>query len=371
MRRYAATLVLALFVAMPALASGEKEATDGGQQEGQDGEPRTVSVDITGVEEYRSLGPDAPSGEDLPDTVTVGLSWNEKTQSLVEAWEDYMKQYSERYAEMTGTSFEWVVNVAGGDPTQQNSNIEDLITQDVDVIVARAEDGNAIGSGIRAAKQAGIPFMTFDRQSANVQPNAHVGADSFAQGLRASRELADLLEERGIEGRAIELIGDLRDVNAVNRHEAFEQVEEERGAWTTVAEVPTEWEPSKFRTGLADALSANPDANVLYVASDFAFDAVENALSQHDKLQPAGEEGHMWTASNDLNPAGLEAMENGYIDIAVTYDAYYHAIQAVKIIGRLAAGQELNGTKYLVAGRLATPDNLDDMEFLWSREYSE
>jgi ABC-type sugar transport system substrate-binding protein len=46
------------------------------------------------------------------------------------------------------------------------ANIEDLINQNVDLIVARAEDATAIGASIRAAKAANIPFRTFDRESA-------------------------------------------------------------------------------------------------------------------------------------------------------------------------------------------------------------
>src|SRR5260221_3717875 len=110
-------------------------------------------------------------------TIRVGVSWNEKMQSLVQAWQDYMQQYGEAFGKKWNVKFEWVINVADGDPVQQAANIEDLISKKVDVIVARAQDAAAIGSSIKAAQAAGIPFITFYRQALGVDPASHVVSD--------------------------------------------------------------------------------------------------------------------------------------------------------------------------------------------------
>jgi ABC-type sugar transport system substrate-binding protein len=61
-------------------------------------------------------------------TITIGLSWNERIQSLVQAWQDYMQAYANEFGAKWNVTFEWVVNVADSDPVRQNSNIQDLIT---------------------------------------------------------------------------------------------------------------------------------------------------------------------------------------------------------------------------------------------------
>lgn len=302
---------------------------------------------------------------------TVGLSWNERLHALIQAWEDYMKQYAEEYGAENGVMFKWVVTVADSDPSQQASNIEDLLNQRVDAVVARPHDAAAIGASIRAAEEAGIPFITFDRVSSNREPTAHVGADSFTQAVTTAEEFADLLEANGVEGKCIELMGDLRDVNAVNRSDGWHKVEDERGVWETVIQVPTEWNPEKFRSGTANALQAHPEANCMFIASDFAFSAVKAALEDAGRYHPRGEEGHMWIAAQDVNPQGYEAMANGYIDVATTYDAYFHAVELVEVLGKLAKGEELQKDEYLVPGRVATPDNVDEMEYLWARDYTD
>ncbi len=313
----------------------------------------------------------AVGAQDDGKKITIGVSWNEQIHALIQAWQDYFEAYSEDFTEMYGIEIEWIVNVAGSDPTQQASNIEDLINQGVDVIVARAHDGAAIGASIMAARQAGIPFITFDRESVSVQPDAHVGANSYVQAVTTAEAFADLLEENGVEGKCIELLGDLRDMNAVNRSNGWHEVEEERGVWETIVQVPTEWNPEKFLSGTANALEAYPEANCMFVASDFAFSAVQSALENAGKLHPTGEEGHIWIAAQDVNPQGYDAMAAGYIDVATTYDAYFHAVELVHVAVRLALGDTLGVSEILVPGRVATPDILADMEYMWARDYED
>ncbi len=76
----------------------------------------------------------------LAKDITVGLSWNSKTQPLESAWEDYMKKEGERQGKAAGVNITWVINVANADPARQAANIEDLINKGVNVVIARAED---------------------------------------------------------------------------------------------------------------------------------------------------------------------------------------------------------------------------------------
>jgi ribose transport system substrate-binding protein len=305
-----------------------------------------------------------------PRVITIGLSWNERIQSLVQAWQDYMEQYSAEFGAKWNVQFEWVVNVADSDPVRQNANIQDLITQGVDVIVARPADSEAIGAAITAANEAGIPFITFDRRSTSTPATSHVGADSLNQAISTGETFAALLAENGVQGQCIELQGDLVDTNAVFRSQGWNQVAESSGQYTTIVQVPTEWQAENFRTGLANALAANPDANCIFVASDFAFNGVRAALEEAGRYFPQGDPNHMWIAAQDVNPQGYEAMLGGFIDVATTYDAYFHSVELVNVAVRVATG-DIVQPQYLVPGRVATPATLPDMEFIWARDYSD
>ena len=284
-------------------------------------------------------------------------------------WQEYLQSKGKRQGEPAGITFKWVINVANADPARQAANIEDLINQGVNLIMARAEDASAIGASIRAAKQAGIPFITFDRQSATTKPTAHVGGDSYDQGKTTAEAFLALLKEKGVQGKCIELQGSLTDINAVNRSKAWHEITDKSGVITTLESVPTEWNPDKFRSGTVNALRAHPDANCMFLASDFAWPAVQSALEGAGKLAKTGDPKHVWIASQDIFPEAVKAMEEGYIDLGTTYDAYAHAKEAIRVAILIAKGEKVDcpDNICLAKGRLATQQNIGTMENLWSR----
>ena len=307
----------------------------------------------------------------LADSVTFGFSLDSKDSTLQTAWQDYMKAEAEAQGAEAGLEIDWVMNVANGDPARQAANIEDMITAGVDVIIARTMDGGIIGASISAAQKAEIPFITFDRASTTVQPEAHVGGDSYHQAYSTGLEFATMLKDKGIDGKCIMLQGSLTDSNAVARGEGWTTATGEIGGVETIALVPTEWNPQLFFSGLSDALSAHPEANCVYAQSDFAFPSIQAALENADKWAPAGDDKHMWLATSDLLSSAIEPMEDGYIDVSTTWDALSQAREAVRVAIALAKGEApgCSDNGCLARGRVVTPATIGETENLWSRDY--
>lgn len=300
---------------------------------------------------------------------TVGLSWNAMDNQLPVKWQEYMQSEAKRQGAEAGVNFKWIINVADANPARQAANIEDLINQNVDLIVARAEDASAIGASIRAAKAANIPFMTFDRESATTKPTAHVGGDSYDQGKTTAEAFVALLKEKGVHGKCIELQGSLTDVNALNRSKAWHEATDKSGVIETLQSVPTEWNPDLFRSGTVNALRAHPEANCMFIASDFALPAVQSALEGAGKWAKRGEPNHVWLATQDVFPEAVKAMSEGYVDVGTTYDAYAHAKEAIRVAILIAKGEKIDcpDNVCLAKGRLATQENIGTLENLWSR----
>lgn len=303
--------------------------------------------------------------------LTIGFSWNSVTQPLERAWEDYMISESEIQGNAAGVKVNWIFNVADGDPSRQANNIEDLITQGVNIVSARAEDAGAINASIRAAKAAGIPFITFDRKSASVAPTAHVGGDSYDQALTTGAAFADLLGSKGITGKCIELQGALTDINAVQRTKGWSEIVKTRAEVSTLTQVPTEWNPELFRSGMANALRANPEANCAFIASDFAITAVQAALEEADKWYPSGHTKHFWLATQDVLPGAVPLMEGGYIDVSTSYDAFAHSQELVRVAIAIHKGEDpgCSADGCLAKGRVVTPATIGTIQNLWSKTY--
>ena len=148
-----------------------------------------------------------------------------------------------------------------------------------------------------------------------------------------------ILTANKVDAKCVELQGSLADINAINRTNEFKKLDESSDIIEIVAQIPTEWNPEIVLSGLTDAMRAHPEANCILAASDWAIDAVQAALEKFDKWHPTGDPKHVWIASNDLLTSAIGAMENGYIDVAVTWDAAAHAKEAVRVMLLIAQGQ--------------------------------
>jgi ribose transport system substrate-binding protein len=303
--------------------------------------------------------------------VKIGLSWDARESALNQAWEDYMRAEAKTQGEALGINVDWVVNMANNDASRQAANIEDLINSGVDIIIARALDAAAIGSSIRAAKDAKIPFVTFDRASSGEQPTAHAGGDSKDQAKVLGEEFEKILKANKVDAKCIEVQGSLADINAINRTKEFAKLDEANDNIAIIAQIPSEWNPELVLSGLTDAFRAHPEANCLLLASDWAIDAVQAAAEKFDKWHPQGDPKHVWIASNDLLTSAIGAMENGYIDVSVTWDAQSHAKEAVRVLLAIAQGKDpgCGPDGCLAKGSVATPATVKSMTDYWARKY--
>lgn len=318
-----------------------------------------------------ALGGMATAQSEPLKPLKVGFSLDTKESSLETAWVSFLKAEGEKQGQKAGYKFEWVINVANADPSRQAANIDDLITDGVNVIMARAFDSGAIGTSIKAAKDAGIPFITFDRGSTSGKPTAHVGGDSYDEARSTGLAFAAVLKKAGVHGKCIELQGMLTDINAVNRSKAWNAVGKETGQYETIVQVPTDWNPELFRSGLTNALTAKPEANCVFAASDFAFPSIQAALEKANRWAPSGQPKHMWLATNDLLSAAVKPMEGGYIDVSTTWDADSQAKEAVRVIIALKQNQDpkCGPDGCLAKGRVVTPATIKSIPNLWSRDF--
>jgi len=298
----------------------------------------------------------------------IGLSLAGRYSLAFIAGEDYIR----RTADEKGIFV--VTTVAENDVVKQAQDIDDLIARGVDCVVAVPIDSKSIVSSIEAAHAADLPFITYNRMEdpdASERSDAFVGQDTVAQAYDAAVELSKILEADGLAAEDVKILhiqGDLRDENAVNRIDGFEKAAEEFG-WEIVAEVPTEWNPDIALNGTTNALQANKEINVMFVASDFLWPSVKTAMQSQDVLYPRGEDGHIYVASQDVFPVGYQDILTQLIDTDAVFDVGQMSVRTVEIAEQLMNGEELSERIFALQGRVATFDNVADMENLWGKEY--
>jgi ABC-type sugar transport system substrate-binding protein len=305
------------------------------------------------------------------DVIEVGLSFASKRTVFFQQAEDMVIAAAKEWEKETGRKMNFTITVADTDVARQTAQIEDLIAQKVDVILACPLDSKAICSSITAAKKEEINFLTIIRPESpecDTGADGYIGIDTVHQAYVAGKYLIEKMQEDGVTPRIIQVIGDLRDENSVNRQAGYEKVAKEFGV-EIVQTVPSEWDPDKALAGLSAALQAHPEANALFVASDFLHGAIQTALERVDRYYPYGHPKHFYYANLDVQPNALEAIEQGFIDCDTLWDHYLQGYAAVEAIATLADGRTLPDRNILVQARLATPDNVKTMEYNSSYDY--
>ena len=300
------------------------------------------------------------------DTVTVGMAWPGMQDA---AWSTAHRLLQEFAAE-SDPPIELVFTAADMDVAKQASDVKDLISRGIDVLLVFPIDSKAISSSVRVARKAGIPVMAFMRQvheDAEHQADVFVGIDAKWQQYSSSKTVFEKMQKDGvpIEG-VLWVSGDLRDENSRLRGVGLQDAAAEFGA-EILQDLPANWDPQQAAAVLAPALRAYPDVNMLAIASDVMMSGVQQVLQDADKWHPYPDPKHMYFSSVDVFAIGIELLREKYLDADTLFDVKGMCQKAVEVIPRLAAG-EVFDEDIMIQGPVYTQENVDDPELqaqLW------
>jgi inositol transport system substrate-binding protein len=154
------------------------------------------------------------------------------------------------------------------------------------------------------------------------------------------------LARKGLQAKpkhkAAILIGDLSDLNAINRRDGHDAALRPFGqAFETVARIPTEWNQEKALAGITNALQANPDIDFIFTSSDVLLPSITSALKSAGKYYRSGEPGHVLLAGFDGDATAWRMLVDGYLDATGVQDVGYDTATTVQAVLELRAGKKL------------------------------
>jgi inositol transport system substrate-binding protein len=233
--------------------------------------------------------------------------------------------------------------VANGDANRQFEQVNNFISRGVDGIVIAPKDAYTIIPVIKAANRAGIPIAIYNRLPAeNSGEYTTVVADNYEISKNTVEYMAKVAQESGRKHKAMILIGDLGDINAVNRRKGFNAaVKSYQDVIEVVAEVPTEWSQEKALAGVTNALQANPDIDFIFSSSDFLFPAVISALKNADKYHPIGHPKHVILGGFDGDAMAYRMLNEQYLDADGVQDVYFECRASVQAVIKKKRGEEV------------------------------
>jgi ABC-type sugar transport system substrate-binding protein len=301
----------------------------------------------------RSTDRQAPDGA---RQLTIGVAFEtlqtEFWVAAIDAFRDELKRRNLRMLEA----------VADGDANRQLEQVRSFIARKVDGIVVVPKDAHTILPAIRAANQARIPIVCFNRPPA--PSDAHsiaVVADNYAITAATVEYMVGLAKKTGRKHKAMILIGDLGDINAIGRRDGFDDVVKQYPeVIEVVARVPTEWNQEKAQAGVVNALQAHPDISFIFTSSDFLFPSIVSALKAAGKYRKIGEPGHVILGGFDGDATAYQMLVDGYLDADGVQDVYFEANAAIEALLAAHAG-EGGPAQIADPGFVIHQDNLKEM----------
>jgi len=249
-------------------------------------------------------------------------------------------------AECAQRNLKMIQAIADGDANRQIEQVRNFITRNVDGIVLVPKDAKACIPIIKAANAARIPIVLFNRPpDKSDAKSVAIVADNFALTKETVAYMVGEAKKTGRKHKAMVLIGELGDINAIGRRDGFDAAAKEApDVLEVVARVPTEWNQEKAQAGVVNALQANPDISFIFTSSDFLFPSIVSALKSADKYKKIGEPGHVILGGFDGDPTAYQMLVDGYLDATGVQDVYFEVEACVKAILDLREGKPVSET---------------------------
>lgn len=277
------------------------------------------------------------AGGGTNETLTIGVAFETLQTEYWVAGFEAIKD------ELQKSGYKMLEAVADSDANRQLQQVKNFIARDVDGIILVPKDASTCIPAIKAANDANIPIVLFNRPAGETDAKSvAVVADNQALTKATVDYMIGEARKTGRKHKAMVLVGDLGDMNAIGRRNGFhEAVKAAPDVIEVVAEIPTEWNQEKAQAGVVNALQANPDISFIFTSSDFLFPSIVSALRSAGKYKKIGEEGHVILGGFDGDATAYQMLVDRYLDATGVQDVYFEAEATVQALKDLRAGKEV------------------------------
>jgi ribose transport system substrate-binding protein len=294
-----------------------------------------------------------PAAAMAQDGPVIGLSVKTITNDPFQA--AWVQAATDKVEELGGTV---QLLVAGGQTAvaSQSSQLEDLVTQQVDGIIVSPLDGSAVLPALQKAKDAGVPVILVDQPIAAGNEALYetlIATDNVNAGRQLATYLVTAMPDPELKVAIIE--GAPGSVAGDDRLTGFMEGLASGGI-TPVASATGEWDNAKALAAMENILTANPDLQAVLSASDVMVDGILQALAGAGKTDVA-------VLAIDGSTVGIQGVLDGKLLADNTQDPMAMGSMAAEFAVGIANGEIEPGSleKYIDSGTTTvTIDNAEE-----------
>lgn len=234
---------------------------------------------------------------------------------------------------------------AGDDATKQVSDIEDLVSKNVSVLIVNPVDSDAVTGAVEVAVEKGVKVISVDRVVNGVDIDCQIASDNVAGAELATQYIVDTLGE-GV--KTAELIGTSGASAAIDRSEGFHNIADEK--LEVVASQTANFDRTEGMSVMENMLQGNGDIQAVFAANDeMALGAVEAVSGAKKDILVVG-----FDATDDA----LEAIKEGRMGATIAQQPDLIGSTAIENAIKLINGETIP-KEIPVEVTLITKDNVD------------
>lgn len=261
-----------------------------------------------------------------------------------------VKNGAEAEAKTKGLNLD-VQNANNSDSTALNLATTS-ITKKPGVLIIDPVGSDSSTASVKAANDAKVPVMAFDRKPSGGDLSAFVGYDAIQAGRNAADALAKGI---GNSGDVVEIQGILGTNVAQDRSKGFEdQIASKYPDIKIVAKQAADFDRGKALNVMTNVLQANPGIKGVYAAND------EMAMGVLAALKAQSLAGKVTLVGNDGISDALAAIASGDMYATNAESPYALGQQVVTIALEVIGGKTVADSDQTLEGELVTKDNVKD-----------
>ena len=217
---------------------------------------------------------------------------------------------------------------AGDDVTKQVSDVEDLVSKGISVLIINPVDSDAVTGAVEAAKAKGVKVISVDRAVNGVEIDCQIASDNVLGAELATQYIVDTLGEGA---KVAELEGVPGASAAIDRSKGFHSIADAK--LEVVAKQTANFDRTQGMSVMENMLQANGDIQGIFAAND------EMALGAVEAISGAGKD--IVVVGFDATDDAIEAIKAGRMDATIAQQPALIGKTAVENAAKLISGQTI------------------------------
>lgn len=251
-------------------------------------------------------------------------------------------------ASADASDYELVVANAQDNASQQQSDIQNFVTQQVDAILVNPVDSEAIVPAIEQANNADIPVLALDREPAGGELVTTISSDNVEGGRLAGEELIEVVGS----GPVAHLTGTPGTSSTRERGEGFQQAISDQSEVEVVASQSADYDRDEGLNVMQNIIQANPDLKGVFAQNDEMALGAIRALGDRAGSQ-------VTVIGFDATDDGLQAIQDGNMHASVAQNPRRIGELGVENAVSAIDGENVE-SEIPVEVELVTEENLDE-----------